>query len=79
MVQAVINFGEHENRVVQVVKGKYGFKNKSQAINQIVKEYEDVFLGKEVRPEYLKKLQKIAKGPHIRVKAEELQEFFDNL
>ena len=80
MVQAVIDLGEHEDRVVQVVKGKYGFKNKSQAVNEIIGAYEEAFLGREVKPEYLKKLRKIAKGPHIRFKdAEEMRKFFEKL
>jgi len=29
MVQAIITIGEREDRVINVVKGKYGLKNKS--------------------------------------------------
>lgn len=64
MVQAMINISEHANRVLAVVKAKYGLKDKSEAINLVVEEYEDAFLGKEVRPEYLKKLEKISKGKY---------------
>ena len=28
MVQAIIDLGEHEDRVLTIVKGKYRFKNK---------------------------------------------------
>ncbi len=52
MVQAVIDLKEHENRILNIVKGKYGFKNKSEAINFIISEYERGFLEPGLRPEY---------------------------
>jgi len=61
MVHAVINLGEHENRVLNVIKGKFGLKNKSEAINFIINEYERAFLEPELRPEYRKKIEKIRK------------------
>ncbi len=45
MVKAIIELGEHEDRVLQVVKGKYGLKNKTDAINKIIQEYEKAVLG----------------------------------
>jgi len=65
MVQAVININEHTNRVLNIVKAKYGFKDKSQAINQVVQEYEEHFLEPTLRPEYPVKLAKITKGKHL--------------
>ncbi len=65
MVQAVINIPERANRVLNVVKAKYGLKDKSQAIALVVNEYEEEFLEAELRPEYLEKLNKIRKGKYI--------------
>jgi len=62
MVQAVVNLDEHDARVLNVVKGKYGLKNKSEAISQMIKQYEAAFLEPEIRPEYIAKLDKITKG-----------------
>ncbi len=65
MVQAVINIDERANRVLNIVKAKYGLKDKSQAINIVVNEYEESFLEPELRPEYKTKLAKIMKGKHL--------------
>ena len=61
MVQSIIDVGENEDRILNIVKAKYGLKNKSQAVAMIAKIYEDSFLEPELRPEYLEKLKKIEK------------------
>jgi hypothetical protein len=66
MVQAVINIKEHANRVLSIVKAKYGLKDKSQAIELVVAQYESSFLEPELRPEYIEKLKKIRKGKYKR-------------
>jgi len=65
MVQAVINVDEHTNRVLNIVKAKFGLKDKSQAINMVVLEYEQTALEPELRPEYKTKLAKITGGKHF--------------
>ncbi|MBS1266549.1 MAG: hypothetical protein MAG795_00516 [Candidatus Woesearchaeota archaeon] len=65
MVQAVINIPERTNRTLNIVKAKFGLKDKSQAINLVVKEYEQYFLEPQLRPDYSKKLDKIMKGKHL--------------
>ena len=65
MVQAVINIEENTNRVLNIVKAKFGLKDKSQAINLVVHEYEESFLEPELRPEYKNKLAKIMKSKHL--------------
>ena len=43
MVQAVIYIDEQTNRILNVVKAKYGLKDKSAAISLVVREYgEDI-------------------------------------
>jgi hypothetical protein len=59
MVQAIVNLGEYEDRVLTIVKGKFGLKNKSDAVNLVIKKFEEQFLEPELRPEYVKKLMKI--------------------
>jgi len=68
MVQAVINIDENTNRVLNIVKAKFGLKDKSQAINLVVNEYEENSLEPRLRPEYIEKLRKIKKqkGIHFR-------------
>ncbi len=50
---------------MNVVKAKYGLKDKSQAIERVVNEYEQEFLEPELRPEYVEKLNKIRAGKYI--------------
>lgn len=61
MVQSIIDVGEKEDRILNIVKAKYGLKNKSQAISIILKIYEESFLEPELRPEFIIKLKKIKK------------------
>ncbi len=61
MVQAVINIDERTNRILNIVKAKYGLKDKSQTIDLVVSRYEENFLEPELRPEFVKKIKKIEK------------------
>ena len=65
MVQAMINIQERTNRVLSIVKAKYGLKDKSQAIDLVVTAYEQKILEPQVRPEYIKKLKQIKKGKYL--------------
>ena len=65
MVQAVINITENTNRVLNIVKAKFGLRDKSLAINLVVDEYEENFLEPQLRPEYKNKLDKIIKSKHL--------------
>lgn len=67
MTQAIITLGAHEDRILNIVKGKFGLKNKSDAVNFIINKYEDS-LEYEIRPEYLRKLKKIKKQKGISFK-----------
>ena len=65
MVQAVVHIDEHANRVLNIVKAKFGLKDKSEVLNLVITEYEENFLEPELRPEYLEKLEKIRKGKYV--------------
>ena len=65
MVQAIINIDEHTNQVLNIVKAKFGLRDKSEAINLVVNEYEELSLETELSPEYKNKLAKIMKGKHL--------------
>ena len=67
MAQAVINIGEYEDRIINIVKGKYGLKNKSDAVNMIIEEYGEKYLEPELRPEYIEKANRIKKQKAIPV------------
>tara|TARA_Y100000310_G_scaffold326243_1_gene390871 strand:- start:189 stop:431 length:243 start_codon:yes stop_codon:yes gene_type:complete len=62
MVQAIVDLGENEDRVLTIVKGKYGLKNKSEAINLVIEKFEEQILEPELRPEYKEELSNVDKG-----------------
>ncbi len=79
MVQAIIKIEEHTNRIINIIKAKYGLKDKSEAIDLMAEQYEQEVLEPELRPEYLEKLQKIKKQKGIRFKnIQELREHIEN-
>ena len=65
MVQSIIDINENEDRILNIVKAKFGLKNKSQAVALITKIYADSFLEQELKPEYLEKLNKFDKEKGI--------------
>jgi hypothetical protein len=67
MAQAIIKLGEHQERILAIIKGKYGFKNKSDAVNFLVEKYEEE-LEPELRPEYIEKLSKRRLEPTVKIK-----------
>ena len=66
MVQAIIKISERTNRVLNIVKAKYGLKDKSEAINAMAEEYENDIMEPELRPEYVEKLNKIRQGKYVK-------------
>jgi len=68
MVKAIVNIDEHTNRVLNIIKAKYGLKDKSQALNTMAREFCDSALEPELRPEFIKKIERIEKkGKFIKV------------
>ena len=65
MVHALVEIDENTNRVLNVVKAKYGLKDKGEAIQIVVEKYIEDENEPELRPEYLEKLQKIRNGKYI--------------
>ena len=80
MVQSIIDMSENEDRILNIVKAKFGLKNKSQAVSLITQIYAESFLEPELRPEYIKKLMKIDKeGKFVSFSSiEELKESIEN-
>ncbi len=80
MVQAIINLGEREDRVLTIIKGKYGLKNKSEAINLVIEKFEQELLEPRLRPEYKEELLKIDKGKFKRFSSvEDLRKEIENV
>ena len=67
MVQAIINIDDETNRVLNIVKAKFGLKDKSEAIDMMAQQYEESILEPELRPEYIEKAKKIMKNKKINI------------
>ena len=68
MVKAIVEIGKEANKILNHLKAEYGLKDKSQAINLMAHEFKKfVRIEPEIRPEYIKKLEKIHGGRHIKI------------
>lgn len=74
MVQAIIEISEHANRIISIVKAKYGLRNKSEAINLMAEQYEERILELKLRPEYVEKMKKRQKESTVKI--EDFKEHF---
>ena len=67
MVKAIVGIDDEANKVINILKAQYGLRDKSQAINRLAKEYREIVLESEFRPEYIRKLLEVQKEPIIRL------------
>ncbi len=61
MTSAIVNLTEDNNLALNILKAKFGLRNKSDAMNFVVSEYAKEALEPQLRPEYVQKLKKIMK------------------
>ncbi len=59
MPKAMIQISEKANRMLNIIKAKYGLKDKSQAINKMTEDFSEILLEPQLRPEYIKRIKKI--------------------
>ncbi len=79
MVNTLVNLDEHRDRILKIIKGKYGFSNKSEAMNYVIDQFEEKCLEPELRPEYVEKLNRIDKQKGVRFKSvKELRESIEH-
>ena len=67
MVNALIKINDNVNRILNLIKAKYGLKDKSEAIAFVVGNYIDNENEPELRPEFVEKMRKIQKQKSIKV------------
>ena len=67
MVRALIDVDENTNRVLNVVKARHGFKDKSQAISFIISRYIDDEAEPELRSDFIEKMNRIMRQKSIAV------------
>ena len=68
MVKAIVTIDERTNRILNVVKARYGLKDKSQALNLMAKQFEECVMEPELRPEFLESLKTSEKEKTVKVK-----------
>jgi hypothetical protein len=69
MVKSVVTLTEKESRIINIVKAKYGLKDKSQALSIILNRYEECELEPQFRPEFIKEIEEARKkGKFIEVR-----------
>ena len=69
MVQAQIDISEHANRIINIIKAKYGVSNKSKAIDILAKKYEKEVLEPSLKPEFIDEMKKLkARSKYVKVK-----------
>ncbi len=76
MPTAIVKLSDEANQVINIVKAKYALRDKSEAINQLAMEYEQELLEPELRPEYVKKLERIDKEKSIPIK--DVDDYFNS-
>jgi hypothetical protein len=67
MVNVLVQIDDATNRVLNIVKARYGFKNKGEAIGFVVNEYVEYENEPELKPEFIEKITEISKQKSIRV------------
>ncbi len=59
VTQARLDLNEYSMRVLDVVKGKYGLKNRTEALNKFIAQYGENYVEPEFDEKYLKQLDNI--------------------
>ncbi len=68
MVKAIVTIDERTNRILDVVKAKYGLKDKSQAMNLVAQQFEECVMEPELRPEFIESLKASETEKTLKVK-----------
>lgn len=79
MVEAVIRIPEETNRVLNIIKAKYGLKDKSAAIIKAVETYEDELMEPALRPEYEERIKTLSKKTDKKKKFSSKKKFVKHL
>ncbi|MEK6940611.1 MAG: DUF2683 family protein [Nanoarchaeota archaeon] len=64
----MIQISDKANQILNIVKAKYGLKDKSNAIEKVVIEFGEDFLEPQLRPEFIQKMKERQKEKTIKVK-----------
>jgi hypothetical protein len=67
MVQAIIDLSEDTNRVLNIIKAKHSFKNKSDAMEFVIGEYAEISGQPDLRPDFVERVKEAERGRFIKV------------
>lgn len=67
MVQALIELNEDANRVLNIVKAKYGLHDKGEAVEFIIEKYVEYENEPELRPDFIERMSRIRKEKALKV------------
>ena len=67
MVNALVQLDGDTNKVLNIVKARYGLKNKGEAIQFVVNEFVEYENEPGLRPEFIEKMAAIGRQKSIRV------------
>ena len=67
MVQALVELDENANRVLNIVKAKFGLKDKSEAIKTLINYYVENEDEPELRADFIERIRKAEKGKFVQV------------
>jgi hypothetical protein len=62
MISARVELNDYANRVLGVIKMKFGLKDKSEALNKFIDIYGDNIIEKEANDEYLRKIISVSEN-----------------
>jgi len=75
MVQAVVSISERANRVLNVVKARYGLRTKSEAIDRMAADYEEEVLEPAFKPEFTQEILERSKSKDF-IKVRKVSDLF---
>jgi hypothetical protein len=67
MVQALVELSDDTNRLINIVKARFGLKDKGEAITMIVSQYAKTEMEPDLNPEFISKINKIEGQKSIKV------------
>ena len=67
-VKAIVTIDDRTNQILNILKAKYGLRDKSQAINLMAQKFEECIMEPELRPEFIENLKNSQTEKTIKVK-----------
>lgn len=67
MVKALLEITEYENRLLNIVKARHGYRNKSEALAHILEIFDKEHLEPELRPDFVKRMEARQREPTVKV------------